>query len=97
MSYLSYASSSIIFDIVAYSMSGKLYSFVASHEGVLFFFPGVITKLLGKYLMAYGYSPDVLSSVTVLLISLPIITFVAGIMLHKAVHARRTRIGTPTR
>ncbi len=82
-SYLSYAFSSILFDIVAYSMSGKLYAFVTGHETILFFFPSLMISWTNFYLRLYGYAPYAINVVSVLILALPVVTFLAGVFLHK--------------
>lgn len=92
-SFITYAFSSIAFDIIAYTLSGRLLPVITSHETTLFFFPSIIFTIFNQYLIVYGVAHYTVNAVTFLLISLPIITFVAGIMFHKFLPSRNSKAG----
>ena len=92
VSYLFYAFSSIIFDIVAYTLSGKLGAFIMGHETLLFFFPTLTISWVKDYLSFYGYSYYAMSAVGVLILALPVVTFIAGLMLHKLSFRKREKV-----
>ncbi len=85
MSFISYAFSSIVFDIFAYAMSGKVVGLLNSQQNYLFYFP------LFSYNLASLYVPNLISiemslaNFRGLILLLPVITFIAGILLQKGV------------
>lgn len=90
LSYVTYAFSSIIFDAVAYTMSLKLSSFLNVSQSLVSTAQGFLFILPQRYLGAYGISLSGFSLTSILLIALPIITFISGIWLHKAATSRRS-------
>ena len=88
MSYISYAFSSIIFDIFAYTLSGKIVGLLYSKQNLLFYFPSLSYNLVSHYAPNMGHFNTSLISMNDLLISLPIITFLAGIFLQKIISVR---------
>lgn len=92
VSYLFYAFSSIIFDVVAYTLSGKLGAFILAHETLLFFFPTLTIFWVEDYLNFYGYSYYAMSADGLLIVALPVVTFVAGLLLHKLSFRKRTKV-----
>lgn len=83
LSFVSYAFSSIVFDMVAYVMSGKLYGMFNVRASLLSPYPAMAYSILHDEMFSVetlGYNPF---SLTALLIILPLITFVGGIMLHR--------------
>lgn len=82
-SFISYAFSSIIFDVIAYSMSGKFYAFIEGNKTLLFLFPSILLSWTNTYLKLYGYTPYASNVISLLIIGLPVVTFLAGLFVHK--------------
>lgn len=88
LSFISYAFSSILFDVVAYSLSSKVSGIVSTQYNILFYFPSMGYNILRKYAMSPGYPSYNSFNTTFLLLALPVITFVAGIELQRIISRR---------
>ncbi len=85
MSFVSYAFSSILFDVVAYTLSAKVSGIVSAQYNILFYFPTLGYDIFRKYALNQSYLNYVSINTTAMLVILPVVTFVAGIVLEKAI------------
>ncbi len=90
-SFLTYALSSIIFDVVAFSMSNKLSIFLSANEKIIFLFPILMQSEIIR-LVSFGiYYVSNLDISIFTLIILQAMAFLAGIIIHMAFSSRNDR------
>ena len=85
MSFISYAFSSIVFDIFAYTMSGKLVGLFNTQQNLLFYFPSLSYNLFSTYAPNADSVNLSLVNLNDFIVVLPIITFLGGMLLQKVV------------
>ncbi len=86
-SFFAYAVSSVIFDILAYSISGEVRGFVLTHSVILFYFPLFMFPYLEDASLSavQAYMFRGITQGELLIIGLTIFAFLLGILAHRHV------------
>lgn len=85
VSFVSYAFTSILFDVVAYTLSSKVAGVVSTQYNIMFYFPSLGYNLLRKYALGnVSVNYGIINTYGLLLV-LPVVTFFAGIILEKII------------
>jgi hypothetical protein len=92
ISFLTYASSSVVFDVVAYSLSGKISKLAETHAGSLIYSPSLIISYGAAKFSSLLFGTGLIGRASVIIVILPIVTFFFGAITHRA-FSRRIRPG----
>lgn len=89
-SFFAYAVSSVIFDIIAYSISGQIHGFVLAHSVILLYFPLFVFPYSGDALLslASGYISGGIAQEELLIMGLTVLAFLLGILTHRHLTVR---------
>lgn len=87
-SLVSYAFSTILFDALAYALSSKVYGMVLNQYNALFYFPALGYSYFRSYFLNPGFVNGGITNFTDFILALPIVTFIAGIMLEKIISVK---------
>lgn len=74
----------MIFDIIAYSISGEIHGFVLVHSVILFYFPLFVFLYPGDALLSLvsGYIAGGITQEELLIMGLTVLAFFLGILTH---------------